>query len=420
MSPKIKKIALITGFLIIVAVLGFAIYYFLFRPLFFVPEEPVTPTVTLPPTTGLPPIAPATNVSIPSLLNQVSALPSELPTTTDRPTIPGPEISEVAIGGLTTYTTLETNPSQQPTLANNGRDLIYYEKDSGFFYQMDSDGNKQLFSDATFKNVENITWAGDNSKAVLEYPDGSNIIYDFNKKASVTLPKHWEDFTFSNTNDQIAFKDMRIDPENRYIAISDTNGTAYQPVEKLGDKDDDVYVSWAPNNKYIALYKEGLDFNRSVVYPVGFNRENYKSFRVEGSDFRHEWSPSGNKILYSVFNSRSGYNPTLWVANSNPELLGTGRTKLEIDTWADKCTFADEGTIYCAVPKKMSVGTGFNQTIADNTPDEIYKIDILTGTKELVAEPLYSTTVEQMVVSEDKSTLFWLEKNTGQIKKLNL
>jgi len=422
MPPKIKKIILIIGFVLAVGLLGFALFYFIFRPLFFAPpEEEITPTVTAPPTEGLPPVAPAVNMAVPSLLNQVTALPAEIPVIpSERPTIPGPEISEVAIGGLTTYTTLESNATQNPNLSNNGRDLVYYEKDSGFFYQIDPNGNKQLFSDATFKNVENVTWANDNSKAVLEYPDGSNIIYDFNKKSSVTLPKHWEDFTFSGDNKQIAFKDMRVDPENRYIAVSDTNGAAYQPVEKLGNNADDVYIDWAPNNKYVALYRENLDFNRSVIYPVGFNQENYSSFRVEGLDFRHEWSPTGNKILYSVFNSRSEYKPTLWIANSNPELLGTGKTNLEINTWADKCTFADESTVYCAVPRELDMGTGFIPDSAQDIADDIYKIDIMQGTKELIAEPLFDTTIDQLIINEDKNMLYWLEEDSGQIKKLNL
>ena len=135
---------------------------------------------------------------------------------------------------------------------------------------------------------------------------------------------------------------------------------------------------------------------------------------------RFAWSPNGDKLLYSVYNSRSNYNPSLWIVNSDPDLLATGRNKLEIQTWADKCAFASADTVYCAVPKTLDIGTGFRPDFANNTPDDFYKINVITGTKELIAQPLFPTTVDRLLVSEDNKYLYWLETNTGQLKKMNL
>jgi hypothetical protein len=103
-----------------------------------------------------------------------------------------------------------------------------------------------------------------------------------------------------------------------------------------------------------------------------------------------------------------------------PELIGTGRNKFEIKTWADKCTFASESTVYCAVPETLETGTGFLPNLADNTPDNFYKIDLQKGTQELIAQPLFPTTVDKMIVSEDAKTLYWLEKNSAQLKEMKL
>lgn len=418
MTTRTKKILLIILFIIITIAIALILYFIFFRP-FVAPPAPVAPPAVAPPV-GLPEIPPALNIPIaPPLVNIPAVLPPEVavPVT---PTVPGPVISNQAIGGITSFNTLETNKTQNPTLANNGQDLIYHDTETGFFYSITPDGEKKLFSDTTFKNVENVTWSPNTQKAVMEYPDGSNIIYDFQQKRSVTLPAQWEDFTFSTTGDQIAFKDMRLDPENRYIAVADTNGTGYRKIEKMGNYDEDVHVSWAPNNQYIALYSESIDGDRAEVYPIGFNGENFRKFKVEGRDLKFAWSPSGDKLVYSVYNSRSDYNPTLWVVNTRPELLATGRNKLELDTWADKCVFGSESTVYCAVPQSLETGMGFRPDLATNTPDDIYKIDLNTGTKELIAQPLYPTTIDQLIISENNNYLYWLEQNTGQLKKMNL
>jgi len=418
MSERTKKIFFIIIFIAISILIAFGIYYLFFRP-FVAPPPPII-SPDFPPTT-LPIVPPALNIPIaPGLIDGTITLPAGIPEAIITPIIPGPAISDTAIGGITSFATLESNPSQSPTLANNGQDLIYHNTQTGFFYSITPDGQKKLYSDSPFLNLEKVTWSPNNQKAVLEYPDGSNIIYDFVTKRSVTLPAQWKDFDFSNKGSQIAFKDMRLDPDNRYLSISNTDGTGYKKIERINDEDENVHVSWAPNNQYIAMYRESVSGSTSEVFPIGFNGENFRKFKVEGRDLRFAWAPSGDKMLYSVYNSRSNYNSTLWVVNTSPDLLATGRTKIGLDTWADKCVFADENNVYCAVPRSLETGTGFLPELADNTPDDIYKINISTGAKQLVAQPIFPTAIDNLIVSENNDLLYWLEKNTGQIKSLKL
>jgi len=420
MTDRTKKILLIIAFILVTFIIGFVLYYVFFRP-FIAPAPPVvTPPINAP-VTGLPTIPPALN--LPPLIPTINIPPGirpEIPTIPPTAPIVGPEISFQARGGITSFETIVRTPSQSPVLATNGNDLIYYDGQMGFFYTVTPTGEKKLFTDQPFKNVSNAVWSPNRQKVILEYPDGSNLIYDLNQKKSVTLPAHWKDFVFSNDGKQIAFKDMKLDLENRYLAVADTNGGSYKPIEQIGDKDADVFVTWSPTNDYIAMYRESLDGDRSDVYPIGFNGENYQKLTVEGRDLRYVWAPSGNKLLYSAFNSVSNYNPTLWVVNSSPDLLGTGKNSLGIQTWADKCTFASENEIYCAVPESLPSGTGFLPDLASTTPDNFYKINVATGAKEVLAQPIFPTTVSKLIISEDGKTLYWLDKNTNLINKMDL
>jgi hypothetical protein len=419
MSERTKQILLIIGFVIVVLIIGFLLYLLFFSAIIPKPIEPTN--LNLPLINGLPQINQNINGVPITNLNQPENVNIPLPSIPQPSITPGPIISNIAIGGLTSYNILESNTVYNVSLADNGTDLVYLDKSDGFIYRLiPESGQKQKITDQTFNNVENMVWSGNMDQAIFEYPDGGNIIYNFKTNKSVTLPSQWKDFDFSPDGNQIVFKNMMLDPEERYICTADTNGGDFTEIEALGDKDSDVAITWAPNNSYIALYREGLDASRSEIYPIGLNGENYSSLRVEGRDPRYIWSPSGSILLYSVFNSNSDFMPLLWYVSTNPASLGSNRNSLGINTWADKCVFATETIIYCAVPRTLEIGSGYLPSLADSTPDDFYRINLASGNKSMIAQPIFATTVDKLFISDDQSKLYWQEKGTGQIKEINL
>jgi len=123
---------------------------------------------------------------------------------------------------------------------------------------------------------------------------------------------------------------------------------------------------------------------RKEILLVGLNGENFKSFVAEGLGFQPQWSPTGKKLLYSVYSNTSDFKPEIWVVNSYGQEIGSGRNNLQINTWADKCTFANDDTLYCAVPKSMPTGAGINPAVAAGSTDTLYKIDLKSGLKTTV------------------------------------
>jgi hypothetical protein len=57
---------------------------------------------------------------------------------------------------------------------------------------------------------------------------------------------------------------------------------------------------------------------------------------------------------------------------------------LKINTWADKCAFQDNTTLYCAVPRNLPEGAGMLPELANGIYDDLYKIDLKTGLKTAV------------------------------------
>ena len=316
----------------------------------------------------------------------------------------------------TNTTPLTDFPVYFAASSNNG-DLVYYSSD-GKFYRINPNGQVTAFSDKVFHNVSNVVWSNGKDKAILQYPDGSNIIYDFNQNKQITLQKHWTDFTFSPSDQQIAFKSIGLDPENRFLAVGDNSGSNLKIIESIGGVENKFQINWSPNNSMIANFIESNGINRTEIYFVGLNNENFKSMTVEGRGFEGLWSPDGTAMVYSVYNT-SDYTPQLWISGAGPENIGAGRNVLGLNTWADKCSFSDATTLYCAVPQEMPYGAGLESGLTIGISDDIYKIDLQTGAKQLISG-YGDHRIDKIFPLSGGSTLLFTDANTGEIYRVEL
>lgn len=411
---RTKKIFLILGFLALVILIG----YFIWRFFFLAPTE-VSPTATTTPgqISGLPSAGPGTAATTTG-----PGGPGGLPTGTTTPVSGAPAAGTptlLATGGVTKTKTLTASPTLDPTLTASGQ-VQYYDKNDGHFYKIGADGQATLLSDKVFYDVENIVWAPSEDKAILEYPDGNKILYNFQTKEQVTLPNYWEDFSFSPGGDSIVAKSIGLDVENRWLTVANDDGSGARNLENIGENGNTVYSDWSPSNQVAAYYTKGVDFDRQEVYFVGLNDENFKSTVIEGRGLQAEWSTTGDRLLYSVYNASNNYNPSLWVVEAQGDNIGQNRTSINLNTWADKCTFASNTEVYCAVPESLPAGAGLFPELADQTKDNLYKIDLTTGVKKLIAVPEGSYNISQVMVTESQDYIYFTDKTTEQIYQVRL
>lgn len=403
-----KKRLIFAGiFFIVVLVLGYIMYLVFFAPKkpapVTVPGEVITPGA-FPPSGEGEPIRPG--VTEPGVLP-----PSEV----------RPGVSFQPSAGITEIERhIVESPIVSPTIDSRGNAQFYNESD-GKFYRLTSTGAVQELSDQVFFNVENVNWSPNNNESIIEYPDGSNIYYNFQTKRQVTLPKHWEEFSFSASGEQIAAKSITLSPENRWLVASQPDGGNVQFVENMGENAHKVKVDWSPNRKVVALSSTGesLGSDRQEILLVGLHGENFKSIVVEGRGMQSEWSPSGQQLLYSVYSARSEFKPELWIVNADGDNIGTSRRPLSLNTWAEKCSFADERFVYCAVPNELEVGSGFQPALAETTPDQIFRIDLRNGSKSTIAMD-GAHTIDNIFVSADGKTLHFTDKLQDGLFKIEL
>lgn len=406
-----RKVLLGILFLGVVVGIGFAIYYVFFKPA----AAPVTTTVNA--NTNQP--GGALN---PSGAGGNSNLPYVPP-----PTGGGnlPSASPVARGGATVSPTLVSVPTMGLMLGPDGKTLRYYDRTTGKFMTVDASGKIIELSDQVFPDVRNVTWSDDGSKVVIEFPDGSKLTYDFAARRQATLPSSWQDFSFSPNSDQIAALQNSDSASSRYLVISKSDGSGAQAIEPLGENADQVTVAWSPTGDVVAMSQTGEadssgGFGVKNVLFVGKNGENFPSTEVNGIGFTPLWSPTGAYLLYSAAGSGDDFLPRLYAVTGSGDNMGGGRRAINLMTTADKCTFSDAKNVYCAVPDSMPEGAGLQPAVLMGIPDSIFKVNVATGMVTLIGRPDTDTTISALTVSNDGSTLFFTDAQTGNIKKMAL
>lgn len=405
-----KRIALILIFILISLAIGYLMYR-----MFFAKEGGLVPKVTPPTAEEVPTkVFPPSGVGVP-------IRPGEAPGAGLPPavTVPG----GVGVTGAVPVQ-LENHLVQSkiisPSIDKNGN-ANFYNQNDGKFYRVNKDGTTTALSNQVFYNVNKVTWSPDNNDSIIEYPDGSNISYNFQTGKQTTLPQHWEDFSFSPEGARIAAKSVALSPENRWIVTSNPDGGDIQFVESMGENAHKVNVDWSPTRKVVALSQTGdsLGADRQQILLIGQNHENFKALIVEGLGFQSQWSPEGQQILYSVYSARNDYKPELWVANADGDNIDSNRRPVQINTWAEKCTFASERFVYCGVPAELEAGAGFRPDIADSTQDQIYKIDLQNGSKTIIKTDT-AHVIDTIFVSPDNKTLFFTDKTQSGLFNLNI
>lgn len=333
----------------------------------------------------------------------------------------------VADGGETTVQTLVSQNAFQTVVDSSGN-LRYYDRATGQFYKLDANGNLVPLSGVKFPDAESVTWSPSKSQVIVEFPDDSKIFYDFDTKKQATLPKEGENFSFAPTGSQIAFKFNAANPDDRFLVVSNADGTSISPVEGLGENGDKVQVSWSPNDQVIATFTPGLNATSQEVVFVGKNGENFKSTITNGRGFESQWSPNGQYMVYSTYSADSNFNPVLHIVNGQGETIGDDNRSLSLQTWSDKCTFSKSGaSLFCAVPAsgQLKSGSGIYRDQASGVPDTFYRVDLQSGSVQQLAVPVGTDGSRQfsalnLALSPDETKLYFTDAPSGRVLSLNV
>ena len=327
--------------------------------------------------------------------------------------------SSVADGGET-FTQRLTSSAITSPVAIGGETVAYYDPTDGRFYAIDSSGELVALSDAQFPEAESVVIADSGDMAAIEFPDGSNILYDLAREEQITLPSHWEDFEFSEDGNEVVNKTISIDSNSNALVVSSSDGSRTEVIAALGDNADEVTVNWSPSDTVVAFSSTGTTqsgFGREQIYLISDDGDAIGALVVEGGNFSAQWSPSGAGILYSVSLASAGDRPSLWYTNATGN-IGSERENLGVYTWVEKCTFSEEMIAICAVPTEVPNGSGLDPRLVD-AYDEVYEINLETGRVTLLGTPVLDMQMFNLSVSDDGSILYFTD-GAGRLNFMRL
>lgn len=407
-SQKTKMALKIAAFIIFILLVGYGIYAIFFKA----PATPTEPTPEIPGAVepgGLPSTTGGTQVTPVATTPEVITTPVQ--------------IDKTAQGGITKTSALVSDNAILLSQNPYGRGVNFYDKISEQFYTVNIDGTLKSLSSNFFPSVETVAWSPKSNQAILEFPDGSNIFYDFETQKQVTLPSNWTDFAFNKEGDKVIAKALNEDVNSRWLLIAAPDGSEANPVIFMGANAGAIQTSWSPSGRYFAFSDTGVTQNGTLkslyLLSTQKSQQTYDKILVEGGDFRPEWSNNSDNLLYSVYSENTDWNPNLYMISN----IGTSAQKkinLNVATWSNKCVFGDSETVYCAVPQTLDPGFGLVPEMAKNTPDDIIKINTATGTKIKIAIPENDINADSIFVSADGSSLLIHDANSQGIFSVNL
>jgi hypothetical protein len=341
--------------------------------------------------------------------------------TVDTGTSQGLTPSRVADGGPTQVATLTSGAVTSPTLDNTTGDIRYYDQGDGRFYSLDVNGNVRRISEQQFPQAETVLFSPNADRALLEFPDGSNVVYNFTSAKTVTMESHWTDFAFSGDGDEIAAKSIGNNPDNRALVVSASDGSSTRVVRNLGAESDSVDISWSPSGNVLAFSRTGDGtsiFGQHMVYLMDEEGEASGVLAVNGTNLLVSWAPDGKHFLYSVADALDDYRAHLWYNDARGDRNGDTRLELDIQTTADKCTFFTAAIAYCAVPQSMPAGGGTDPGLLTST-DDLYIVTFPSGKVSRVASPEPAMQMYQLTVTQDGKTLYFTDED-GKLHAMTL
>lgn len=408
---QIQRYLLIIAFIVLVVGIFVTAWLLFFQPLFRI-VQPGNENIN-----GGPGLLPNSNVR-PANANvngPVARGPNALPAP-----------AEVANGDLTLARSISNKTTVAPVVSSDGRTIIFYSDLDDRFVRLDPEtGNLTDVGSQKFPEVQNITWAPDGGRAVLEFPDDRKIIYDFSTQRQFNLPNEAQDFSFSGDSSRVAYEYIGGGPDESFLVTTQADGTGTKAIAKLGEKADSVQVAWSPSGEVVGLFRQGIDAEQQEVVFIGQNDENYKNLETEGRGFRGKWTPDGTKLLYTVYSEETNWNPELHLVYAQGDDIGRGNVNLGLQTSLDKCAFNRSGThVYCAVPDLMERGSGLYPEFSSAVKDTLYTINLSNGSIQPLAQPvtegLDRFTVGTLMLTPDESELYFTDQTTRKLLTIRL
>lgn len=307
------------------------------------------------------------------------------------------------------------------TLGPDSRKIRYFDQVSQSFIEADFSGTNPIkLLDTDFKNISDVLWSPDKSKAIAVLDAAGARQYrliDLATGEKINFSPELRAFAFSPASDKIAYNFFDHQKGINKIEVADISGKNWQELSKIRIQDLDI--RWPQNGK-LALSSLSSALNPSPLFLLDIAGGGLAKIIPESFGLEALWSPKGDKIIYSLVDE-NGQGPMLKTAGAT----GAEIKDLKISTFAKKCAWStDNRHLFCAIPtywpQKLFLPDDYWRGFF-NSDDQIVKINLDTGEETMVFSPSENLPDIQNLFSEPGDEyLFFTNKKDGLFYAIKL
>ncbi|MBI4132532.1 MAG: hypothetical protein HY473_00325 [Candidatus Sungbacteria bacterium] len=305
-----------------------------------------------------------------------------------------------------------------PAESNERNSLLYLLRDSGHIVSSGFDGREErTVSNLTVLEVFDASWASKKNSVAMFYHEGGVVKKFLNGVATGTrrtfLPQETAAFDWSPDGLSIAYLLKRA--EDTALVIADSQNR--NPRVVYSTPIPDFTVSWAAKNT-ILLVSRPSGLAPSLILRFDLVSRS-TSILLSGR----------RGVVVKPLPDASGFLFSQSSASGQAELLARYTfgdrqvTPLAVVTLAEKCAAAPRSKmVYCGVPRQPLGATLPDQWYAGTLSfsDRIVAIDPKDGSVTTLMEGVADVDVVSPFVSTDEQHLFFLDKKTSTLWRLDL
>lgn len=306
-----------------------------------------------------------------------------------------------------------------------GEDIWYYSvRDKQLKQTSINGGNTKVVVNAVPGTLKRLLWSPNFTGSLALIEDGSGSLWhyiDFKDGAIKPLKKEISRVTWNTLGDGIFYVFTHPATGERSLDTASFTGTNWKKLTDLGK--DDYFIATIPQSSQVAFWNRPDGKVESRLESISLTGEGRKTLFTGNFGGDYLWSPNARLLLMSSVTAPSGNTLSLGIMDES----GKNYRDLLIPTLTSKVTWSkDSETIYYALPNSFQSGTilpndYFGKPII--TKDTFWKMNVKTGKRERLVpldEMSQGFDATELMLSPDETKLFFLERGTNKLYKINL
>lgn len=229
------------------------------------------------------------------------------------------------------------------TLANNGKEVWYYNPDNGEIRYAMADnltGGTKLIAKIQ-PGATHISW-GQNKTLVAQYAAGA-IFYDLNSNFSKSYDVKVKSPALNKAGDKVAYNYFNAESKEGGISLADPRMEHFKNI--LPTRFESWQIGWLNNDTLILTKPPTLNNLTASLFALNTDSGGLQTIIDSRKNLEYVWSPGGSRLLYSNYDISTEENGLFVMNLSDKQEISLGQT------WnASKCVWSiDNKTVYCAV-----------------------------------------------------------------------